>query len=381
MILLKAARIAKAPNAGLASVGVFWGGFSALVPDLKAGIGASEAEFGLAMMVTAVGGIFAMFMAPAVMRRLGPLGLPVAGAFLAASAASPLIPSNPVEFGLTMILVGAAISLLDIGSSIRVSVLEERAGVHLMNFSHAMFSFGFAASAFVTSVARAAGYGPGAILPALAIVNALLILALREGATWNDAAPAPAGTVARNPWALIFLVAGILFASFVVENASETWSAYFIERDLGALPGSGGFGPVALGLTMGFGRLGGQIVTGRLGEARLVAWSGLIAATGAMVVALAPVPAVAVFGVGCIGVGAAVLVPSANSILGRLVRPDQRAHAMSRAWMVGFTGFFVGPAAIGLIAQHAGLRVAFGVVALLAMMVLPLVRALRRRGA
>jgi predicted MFS family arabinose efflux permease len=381
MTLARAARIAQAPNAGLASVGVFWGGFAALVPDLKAGIGASEADFGLAMMVTAAGGIIAMSAAPVIMRRLGRHGLPVSGALLVASFALPLIPSGPAGFGLAMMVIGASISLLDIGSNMRLSVLEDRAGLHLMNFSHAMFSFAFAASAFVASIARGFGYGPDTVLPALAIVNALLIIALREPADWSDAAPAPAGLSTRTPWVPILLAAGILFASFVVENASETWSAFFIEHELGAMPGSGGFGPVALGLTMGFGRLGGQIATVRLGEAALVAWSAAVAATGAMVVAVAPVPAVAVFGVGCIGVGAAVLVPSANSILGRLVRPDQRAHAISRAWMVGFTGFFIGPATIGLIAQHAGLRVAFGVVALVATLVLPLVRALRRRGA
>ncbi|MDH5454083.1 MAG: MFS transporter, partial [Paracoccaceae bacterium] len=75
-----------------------------------------------------------------------------------------------------------------------------------------------------------------------------------------------------------------------------------------------------------------------------------------------------------------VTVPSANSILGGLVRPDQRAHAISRAWMIGFTGFFIGPTAVGIIAEMAGLRIAFAVIAIVMAMIIPLALTLKRRG-
>ncbi len=69
MAILKAAILARAPNAGLAAVGVFWGAFAALVPDIKAEIAAPDAAFGLAMMMAALGGIAAMALAP---RLIGP---------------------------------------------------------------------------------------------------------------------------------------------------------------------------------------------------------------------------------------------------------------------------------------------------------------------
>jgi MFS family permease len=77
----------------------------------------------------------------------------------------------------------------------------------------------------------------------------------------------------------------------------------------------------------------------------------------------------------------AVIVPTANSLLGKLVHREQRAIAISRAWMFGFTGFFIGPALIGFVSEHWGLRVAFAVVAALVATIIPAVIAVKARRA
>ncbi len=379
MPFAETARIARAPNAALAAVGVFWGGFSAYVPAIKAGIAAPDAAFGLAMMMSAVGGITAMALAPRIMARLGADGLWVAGLLLAVAFFYPVLAPGIVGFGIAMALVGASVSLLDIGANMYLSVLEARHNRHLMNFSHAMFSFAFAGSALLSSLLRSAGYGAPATFALLAVLSLVLVLAMRQKRDWQPADAAPEGSDRRTPWGPIGMTAAILFISFVSENTTETWSALHIERTLGGAAGHGGFGPVALGLTMGFGRLAGQVAARSLGEAGLVMWSAVVGVVGAVVIALAPAPAVAVLGVGLLGLGVAVTVPSANSILGKLVRPDQRAHAISRAWMVGFAGFFIGPSAMGLISQAVGLRVVFVTVAVMLALIVPLVLAMKRR--
>lgn len=381
MSMAEAARIAKGPNAALAAVGVFWGGFSAYVPDIKAGIGAPDAAFGLAMMMSAVGGIAAMALAPRIMARLGARGLWVAALCLALAFAYPIVPRGVVGFGIAMALVGASVSLLDIGANMYLSTLEARHNRHLMNFAHAMFSFAFAASALVSSLLRSAGHAATVTFPLLFAITLILAFTTRRNRDWQPEAAAPEGSDQRTPWGPIGMTAAILFVSFVSENTAETWSALHIERTLGGAAGHGGFGPVALGLTMGVGRLAGQAAALRLGEAGLVLWSAVVGVVGGIVIALAPVPLVAIIGVGLLGLGVAVIVPSANSILGKLVRPDQRGHAISRAWMIGFTGFFIGPSAMGMISQAVGLRVAFLTVAVLLATIIPLILAMKRRPA
>lgn len=372
-------RISRAPMAALAAVGVFWGGFAAYVPDIKAAAGASDRDFGLALILSAVGGIVAMTLAPRYSARAGRIALPLAGALLVPAFALPLFGHSVPTLALALFGMGAAVSLLDITANVRISNLEARHGLHLMNLNHAMFSFAFAAAALFASLLRRAGQGPEVALPLLAVAGVALAFAMVER-DWQAAPEAPHDADHRAPWGVILPAAAILFAAFISENATEAWSALHIERTLGGPAGDGGFGPMMLGLTMGVGRMSGQIAARRLGEVALVFWSSCVGVAGALVIAAAFAPWVAVLGVGLVGMGVAVVVPSANSILGHLVRPDQRAFAISRAWMIGFTGFFFGPSAMGMIAQLANLRVAFVAVALMLASIALSVTLLGRKG-
>ncbi len=379
MSILLESRVSRAPMAALAAVGVFWGGFAAYVPDIKAAAGASDRDFGLALILSAVGGIAAMLLAPHYGTRAGRLALPVSGAMLVPAFGLPLFGQSVPTLALALFGMGAAVSLLDITANVRISMLEARHRLHLMNLNHAMFSLAFGGSALVASLLRRSGQGPEVALPllALAVVALAAVMVERD---WQPAPEAPPGADRRAPWAAILPAAAILFAAFISENATEAWSALHIERTLGGPAGDGGFGPMMLGLTMGVGRMTGQFAARRLGEPALVFWSACVGVMGALVIAAAPAPWVAVAGVGLVGLGVAVVVPSANSILGHLVRPDQRAVAISRAWMIGFTGFFIGPSAMGLIAQTAGLRLAFVAVALMLGSIVVSVTVLGRRG-
>ena len=375
MQLIAVAKSSRAAGASLAAIGIFWGGFAASLPDYKARAGVSDAELGALLLLAAVGGMTAMALAPRVQARLGGSVLPVGAMLVAIAALAPLMIVSPVTFGGALLVMGLAMASLDIAANVRISVDESMTGLPLMNFNHALFSFGFAGSAILVGGARRAGAGPEMIAPMLSAVLAVgALMTIERRATARPPEPLD-DRVAASPWRAVLPAALILFAAFVAENATETWSALHIERTLGGPAGEGAFGPAMLGLTMGFGRLSGQMLATRLGEARLVAWSAGLGMIGALVVAAAPVQWVAVLGVALIGLGCAVVVPSANSLLGRAVRSDQRAFAISRAWMLGFTGFFIGPVAMGLIAQGAGLRWSFAAIALvLALILLGLAR-------
>jgi predicted MFS family arabinose efflux permease len=379
MAFLAELRASRATGAGLASVGVFWGGFAAYLPDYKVAAGATDAQLGGVLLCSAIGGMAAMAVSPRLMRALGKAMLPLGGALVAVAAFLPLAAGNLISLGAVLLAMGAAMSTLDIASNVRISEREAREGLHLMNLNHALFSFAFSASAFAAGLARKAGHGPETVVPALALVLAGLALVMVERGDGVAPAAGGAGAAAASPWGAILPAAAILFAAFVSENATETWSALHIERTLGGPRGDGSFGPAMLGLTMGIGRLSGQFLASRLGEARLVAGSALMGVAGALVVALAPAPVVAIIGVALIGLGVAVVVPSANSLLGHAVAPDQRAYAISRSWMLGFTGFFLGPVGMGLVAQTLGLRWSFAAVAVMMALILPGLMRLARR--
>jgi len=379
MSILRALVLSRAPAAALMAVGMFWGGFAALVPDIKANVGASDAGLGAALLMSAVGGMTAMWLAPKVGAALGRMAMPLVGTALCLAFFYPTWASDVVTLGAAMLAMGATVAMLDITSNVEISARESKTGLHLMNVNHAMFSFAFAASAYGTGLARQAGYGPSDVMPILAVLNIALVALMYSPRVAVPETTPETGPPRRIPWLAIVLTGVILFTSFIGENATEAWSALHIERTLGAAPGEGSFGPAMLGLVMGLGRLAGQVAAERLGHARLIFWSAALAVVGTLIIAAAPTPAVAIMGVAVGALGMAVIVPSGNSMLGAHVTNAQRAFAMSRAWMFGILGFFLGPAMMGGIAEAFGLRLSFVVVAIIVSLALPAVWMLDRQ--
>ncbi|MGD9917380.1 MAG: MFS transporter [Paenirhodobacter sp.] len=372
--------VSRATGISLAVLGMFWGAFAAYLPVYKARAGVADGLFGTLLLGSALGGMVAMALAPRIGRALGPRVLPVCAGALAIAALAPLAIGSAVTLALALFVMGAAMSSLDIAANVRISELEQETGLHLMNGNHALFSLALGAAAFLAGLARQAGAAPEIAVPVLALLLALVALTLRDrhAAHGQVEAAAPAGVPS---WAVVLPAAAILFAAFVTESATETWSALHIERDLGGRAGEGAFGPAMFGIVMGVFRLAGQGIATRLGEARLVALSALLGVIGGFVTAVAGSQVLAVLGIGLIGAGVAVVVPSANSLLGRRVGPTERATAISRAWMIGFTGFFIGPVVMGLIAERAGLAAIFLAVALVMAAILPGLARLMRAGA
>ncbi|MEL7116535.1 MAG: MFS transporter [Pseudomonadota bacterium] len=376
MSLLNAAKRSRAPAAGLAAVGILWGGFAASWPDIKIAVGASDAELGFALLFSAAGGIVSMAMAPRIGRLLGRFSLPVLCAAVAGAILLPLTAADVRSLAMALFAVGLAVAALDVLTNVEISTREARYKTHLMGFNHAMFSFAFAGAAYGTALARKAGYGPPEILPILALFSlglALLTYVPKQPAT-EEADEAGQ----RPPWLAVTLTGVILFAAFIGENATEAWSALHIERTLGAPVGEGGLGPAVLGLVMGVARLFGQVIADRVGHGRLIFGSAMLGMVGTLTIAAAGTPDIVLLGVAITALGMAVVVPSAMSILGARVTEQARALALSRAWMIGIVGFFIGPALMGGISELFGLRVSFVVVAGIIALILPAILRLSR---
>ncbi|WP_049643799.1 MFS transporter [Candidatus Rhodobacter oscarellae] len=380
MSILTAAKLSRAPAAGLAAVGVLWGGLAASMPDIKARVGASDAELGLSLLFSAAGGVIAMWFAPRVGAALGRFAMPVMCLLVAAAFYVPLLAWDFLTLGAAMFVVGLAVAGLDILTNVEISARETRHGQHLMGFNHAMFSFAFAGAAYGTSLARQAGAGPDEILPILSVVCVGLAAMSYLPQVAQDAQQ-DTGQAARPPWAAVILTGVILMASFIGENSTEAWSALHIERTLGAPAGEGGLGPAVLGLVMGIGRLFGQVISERIGHGRLIFGSGVLGVIGALMIAGAGSAEMVIVGVSVSAVGMAVIVPSAMSILGARVGEKERALALSRAWMLGIVGFFIGPALMGGISELFGLRVSFVAIACVVAVILPAIWALEGRRA
>lgn len=364
-----------------AAMGVLWGTFAAVLPDLKAMLGVDEAQLGLLIFMTPIAAIGAMLMAPAFGAALGRAALPLAVLLMALAFMLPGQASVWWLFPLAMACAGAATGLTDVLMNARVAAIETQRGLHLMNLAHAAYSFGYAGGAVLTGTLRGAGWGPDWVMGTMAAVGVLCATLTIERDGRIDGLRKPKDGTAVPLGLVPVLGGGIVLIAFMTENAAENWSALHIEKTLGGSPEQGALGPAMLALTMGFARLGGQWLAGRVDAFTILRVGAVIAAAGALVVAQAPSPLVAYLGFFVMGIGASVLAPTAFSLVGQMSSGEARARAIARATLLGYFGYFVGPPLLGVLAGSFGLRFAFVWAACLVALVLVLAPILRRQRA
>lgn len=352
----------RGPLPGFIAIGVVWGSFSALVPDLKAGLAINDATLGLVLLAASCAAVCTMLLAPRIGAGLGAAALPLVTVALGLVYLLPAQMPLVWLFALAMMLVAGCGALLDVLVNARLSGIEASRGLHLMNLNHAAYSFAYAIAAVATGLARNAGLSPGPVMAAAAVVVVMLAAAtLQRDGGIKGLRPAPGATRRLGP--VPFWAGVVILIAFLAENATESWSALHIERTLGGSPAEGALGPALMALTMGLGRLAGQAVAARVAERRLLRAALTVSVAGTAVVAVAPLPWVAYLGFVVLGLGVSVVAPTAFALVGRLVPPDRRARAIARAALLGYLGFFFGPPVLGLVSQLAGLRAAFGLVA------------------
>lgn len=378
MSVLNALLLSRRPAAAFVVVGMFWGCFAAYVPVIKAQLGANDALFGVLLLGSAFGLVSAMWLAPRIDRLLGARGMQVAACLLALVFLLPGQIATPWLFVPVMMAVGMSSGLLDVVMNSRVSELEAAHRRSLMNVNHAMFSVAYGLSAVITGAAREAGLPPVPVFAGFGLATLALVPLLRAPVLRVET---PEGGRGDYPLWPILLCGGVVLVAFMSEATVEAWSALHVERTLGGGAAEGALGPAMLGLTMALGRFSGQVVAERLREVTVVIYASVLSASGALIAAFAPTPLVAYVGFGTLGLGVSVIGPMGLALVGKLVAPHMRTEAISRAAVMGFSGFFLAPVAMGLVSQAFGLRIAFAGVAVLLLCAVPLALALARYGA
>ncbi|WP_295074376.1 MFS transporter [Tabrizicola sp.] len=379
MISLPTLAHARPAIGAFAAMGVLWGTFAAVLPDLKLMLGVDEAQLGLLIFCTPIAAISAMLVAPAFGAAMGRAALPLAVLLMALAFMLPGQASVWWLFPLAMACAGAATGLTDVLMNARVAAIETQRGLHLMNLAHAAYSFGYAGGAILTGVLRGAGWGPDWVMGTMAAVGVLCATLTIERDGRIDGLRKPKDGTAVPLGLVPVLGGGIVLIAFMTENAAENWSALHIEKTLGGSPEEGALGPAMLALTMGFARLGGQWLAGRLDAFTILRSGAVIAAVGALVVAQAASPLVAYLGFFVMGIGASVLAPTAFSLVGQMSPDEARARAVARATLLGYFGYFVGPPLLGVLAGTFGLRFAFVWAACLVALVFVLAPMLKRQ--
>ena len=370
--------VSRKPLMGFIAIGVAWSIYFAQMPVIKAQVGASDAAYGIALLFSSLGAIAAMWLAPASQRWAGGYATPLGIVGVAVGMLWAGVSPSLVSLSVAMLVTSMGTGIVDVLVNARVSEVEAQTGRPLMNLNHAAYSFSYAGAAMLTGLLRNAELGPAVIMSGLfGFLMILTVLAYDHPAEVDGAEKETPG---KLPVLLIVLTGVVLLVGILTEAATEGWSALHLERTLGGTAVEGAMGPAILGLTMGIGRIMGHWVSHYLRDTTLMICAALVAAVGVTIAASAPTVTVAHVGFAVAGLGISVVFPLAIALIGRVVDPEIRLAAISRAAVIGYGAFFFGPPLMGLVAEGFGLRAAFYAIAgILVMVAAVLVPALARQ--
>ncbi len=364
---------------GFVGMGLCFGAFAALVPALKANVGLSDGRFGTMILIGTLGALVAMWMAPTISRMLGRHGVMICILGMAAAWLLPGLAWNGLGFAVAMVCTGATAGLLDVVMNARVSHLEASSRRPLMNLNHGLFSLAYAVAAISAGLARDAGIGPFPVFVVICAVVAGLSLFSVPNSVGASSEAVQAQGKGALPLMVVFGAGLVTLIAFMSEQATEGWSALFLERQFDVRPALGALGPAVLGLTMAVGRLSGQALAQRFRHVQLILGAACFSAVGMTVAAVSTGHGLTYLGFGLFGLGVSVIAPTALAWAGQVVNDDMREIVISRVTLLGYAGFFIGPPVMGFVSEWNSLRLSFGLmVAALVLIPLVLVPMMRR---
>jgi MFS family permease len=334
-----------------------------LVPFAKARVGVDEGVLGLLLLCLGIGSIVTMPLAGALAARLGCRFVIIVSALLLCLTLPllALVSSLPLLV-VTLLVFGAGVGAIDVSMNIQAIIIERVSGQPMMSGFHGLFSLGGIVGAAGIATLLSAGASP---LIATLVVTAGIVVALAIAAPhllpYGSKNEGPSFAFPRG---IVLFIGVLCFIMFMTEGAVLNWSAVFLSSARGMEPSYAGLGYAAFALTMTVGRLLGDRIVQRFGGTNVLICGGLCAAAGFASTALAPTWEVTLLGYALVGVGCSNVVPVLFTSVGRQTAMPE-SSAVPAITTLGYAGILVGPAAIGFVANAAGLSAAFLIVAFL----------------
>lgn len=331
--------------------------------DLQLQMGVTEGALGLALIGAPVGAQFSLMFGGQFFERMGfrrvlLLGIPVLGISEVLVSTS----SAPLGFFLFWMIGGLSIGALEIVVNLEADRVEYQMGRRIMNRSHAFWSFGFFTAGIIGAAISQWNVAITIHLAVMAVATTTTTFLVLRNYT-----PAPPRSLKEGktpvfvrPTKGILVLVVFTLSAMLLEGAAFDWSVIFMRDTFATVPFISGmalaFGALAQSITRYF----ADAYVDRFGPTRVARVSIFTLGVGVVLVTLSPLPWVALLGFALMGIGNGVVFPLAMSAAAQ--RTDRPAATNVAALaQLSFITFLIAPPLLGIIAEHFGIRVSFGI--------------------
>jgi len=330
------------------------------LPELKDFFGVSNSLLGTMLFMTAIGALVAMPLTGWLTTRFNSGKLTICSGLLFCCVI-PFIPvSSNIWVGrIGFLMTGFFSGAMDITMNGQAVFVERAYKKTIMSSFHAAYSIGMALGA--GSGALFANYHtplrPQLLVIAIAGFIALAIVApviLRDQPI-STKQQTGKGHRQKTP-ILIWLIAIIGFCGMTGEGSMVDWSAIYMHTVVGKTKAFSALAVGSFATAMTIGRIFGDRLIDAMGKKTILFCSCFAAIAGLAIVLLFVNASAVLIGLFLVGAGLSNVVPLTYSTAGN-IKGIEPAAGIAIASTIGYSGFFVGPPAIGYLADSVGLRI------------------------
>lgn len=347
------------------------------IPDIKNTLQLSEAQLGVVLFALPIGTLASLPLSGWIVGTLGSKRIAIVAITLYALLLTGIgYWDSMAALMINLICFGAAGNLLNIAVNTQAVALGKHYEKPIMGAFHGMWS-----------IAGFVGAGFGALMidrhinplhhfmlvSAVTIVMAIAMAPRLIPHGQVEQKKEPLFALPDKPLAILGIIA---FCAMIGEGALYDWCGIYMRDVVKTEPRLVGYGLSAFLFSMAAGRFISDWTVKRFGARTTLIMSGAINSIGLLVAVIHPVFNTVLFAFFLAGVGTSAIVPLVYSLAGRSGRLSPGA-ALAAVTTIGFCGFLIGPPLIGFIAEFAGLRTAYMLIATMGLTIILLTTKIR----
>jgi MFS family permease len=349
--------------------GFGYSSWASRIPNIKAQLGLSEAEFGAVLFAFPIGLMFTMPFTGKLLNKYSSRYCMLLGAVLFNIVlALPGFSAFVWQLVIILLIFGASRNILNLSMNAQALEIQKLYPKSIMTRFHAVWSLAGFAGAGLGYVMVAQNIAPSYHLLGISIAMMAITACFYPMSIHTEPIPDKKKFFSMPDKNLIKF-ALICFVSMACENTMYDWSGIYFQNVLHASSKLTTAAFVFFMTAVTLGRFFGDYAVQKLGIKRILFYSGIFITIGFLICFLFPFIYPTIFGYLLIGIGVSCVVPLVFSIAGQS-KSLSNGSALTSISTIGYLGFLIVPPMVGFISEFLSMKWAFLIMAFLGMLMI-----------
>lgn len=353
--------------------GFGYASWASRIPDIKAQLNLTEAQFGAVLFAFPIGLMFTMPFTGRLLNKYSSRYCMILGAVMFNIVLSlPGLAAFVWQLVVILLIFGASRNIFNLSINAQSLEVQKLYPKSIVTRFHAIWSLAGFTGAGLGYVMVTQHIAPSYHLLGISIAMMALTVCFYPMSILTEPIPQQKRKFLSLPDKNMIKFALICFVSMSCENTMYDWSGIYFQNILHASPKLTTAAFVFFMTAVTLGRFLGDYAVMKFGVKKILFYSGILITMGFFICFILPYVYPTIFGYVFIGIGVSCVVPLVFSIAGKSTQLSS-GSALTSISTIGYLGFLLVPPMVGFISEFLSMKWAFLVMSLLGILMIIMV--------